>query len=119
MNAWQARAAQSKLNVTSRKMVHYCIPAAQLYVCEVTRPSFSRRLKGVACETSAAYAGARESPRARTLSHDFTMATHSEHAHYITKWRIRHAQLSMRRTHPLLRNCQDNAKLTCHCTVRY
>ena len=52
MNAWQACAAQSKLNVTSRKTVHYCIPAAQLYVCEVTRPSFSRRLKGVACETS-------------------------------------------------------------------
>ena len=28
-----------------------CIPAAQLDVREVTRPSFSRRLKGVACET--------------------------------------------------------------------
>ena len=25
----------------------------------------------------------------------------------------------MRRTHPLLRNCRDNAKLTCHCTARY
>ena len=25
----------------------------------------------------------------------------------------------MRRTHPLLRNCQDNAKLACHCTARY
>ena len=52
MNDRQARAAQSKLNMTSRKTVHYCIPAAQLYVREVTRPSFSRRLKGVACETS-------------------------------------------------------------------
>ena len=51
MNDRQARAAQYKLNVTSRKTAHYCIPAAQLYVREVTRPSFSRRLKGVACET--------------------------------------------------------------------
>ena len=25
----------------------------------------------------------------------------------------------MRRTHPLLRNCRDNAKLACHYTVRY
>ena len=25
----------------------------------------------------------------------------------------------MRRTHPLLRNCRDNAKLACHCTARY
>ena len=50
MNDRQSRAAQSKLNVTSRKTGHYCIPAAQLYVREVTRPSFSRRLKGVACE---------------------------------------------------------------------
>ena len=59
-------------------------------------------------------------PRARALSHDFTMATHSEHAHYITKWRIRHTQLSMHRTHPLLCNYyQDNAKLACHCAMRY
>ena len=58
--------------------------------------------------------------RARALSHDFTMATHSEHAHFITKWRIRYAQLlSMNRTHPLLRNYQDNAKLACHCTAHY
>ena len=48
----QVHAAQSKLNVTSRKTVHYCIPAAQLDVSEVTRPSFSRRLKGVAYETN-------------------------------------------------------------------
>ena len=53
MNDRQARAAQSKLNVTSSKTVHYCIPAAQLDVREVTRPSFSRRLKGVASETTA------------------------------------------------------------------
>ena len=25
----------------------------------------------------------------------------------------------MCRTHPLLRNCRDNAKLACHCTARY
>ena len=25
----------------------------------------------------------------------------------------------MRRTHPLLRNCRDNANLACHCTARY
>ena len=25
----------------------------------------------------------------------------------------------MRRTHPLLRNCRDNAKLACHCTAHY
>ena len=25
----------------------------------------------------------------------------------------------MRRTHPLLRNCRDKAKLACHCTARY
>ena len=25
----------------------------------------------------------------------------------------------MRRTHPLLRNGRDNAKLACHCTARY
>ena len=25
----------------------------------------------------------------------------------------------MRRTHPLLRSCRDNAKLACHCTARY
>ena len=37
----------------------------------------------------------------------------------ITKWHIRHTQLSMRRTHPLLRNCRDNAKLACHCTASY
>ena len=49
MNDRQACAMQSKLNVMSRKTVHYCILAAQR---EVTRPSFSRRLKGVACETS-------------------------------------------------------------------
>ena len=30
---------------------------------------------------------------------------------------IRHTQ--SRRTHPLLRNCRDNAKLACHCTARY
>ena len=52
MNDRQACAMQSKLNVTSHKMVHYCIPVAQLDVHEVTRPSFSRRLKGVACETN-------------------------------------------------------------------
>ena len=51
MNDRQARAAQSKLNLTSCKTVHYCIPAAQLDLREVTRPSISRRLKGVACET--------------------------------------------------------------------
>ena len=37
----------------------------------------------------------------------------------ITKWRIRHTHSIMRRTHPLLRNCRDNAKLACHCTARY
>ena len=25
----------------------------------------------------------------------------------------------MRCTHPLLRDCRDNAKLACHCTARY
>ena len=50
-NDRQVRTAQYKLNVTSRKTAHYCIPAAQLHVREVTRPSFSQRLKGVACET--------------------------------------------------------------------
>ena len=35
------------------------------------------------------------------------------------KWRIRHTHSIMRRTHPLLRNCRDNAKLACHCTARY
>ena len=44
---------------------------------------------------------------------------YSEHAHYITKWRIRHTHSIMRHTHPLLRNCQDNAKLACPCTARY
>ena len=38
---------------------------------------------------------------------------------YITKWRIRHTQLSMRRTHLLLRNCRNYAKLACHCTACY
>ena len=37
----------------------------------------------------------------------------------IKKWRIRHTQSLMRRTHPLLRNCRDNAKLAYHCTARY
>ena len=32
---------------------------------------------------------------------------------------IRHTQSLMRHTHTLLRNCQDNAKLVCHCTARY
>ena len=51
---------------------------------------------------------------------EILILTHSEHMHYITKWRIRHTQLlSMRHTHPLLRNCQDNVKLACHCTVHY
>ena len=35
------------------------------------------------------------------------------------KWRIRHTHSIMCRTHPLLRNCRDNAKLACHCTARY
>ena len=47
------------------------------------------------------------------------MVIHSEHAHYITKWHIRHTQLSMHRTHPLLRNFQDNIKLACHCIACY
>ena len=47
------------------------------------------------------------------------MATHSEHAHYITKWRIGHTQLLMRCTYQRLHNCHDNAKLACHCTARY
>ena len=25
----------------------------------------------------------------------------------------------MRQTHPLLRNCQDNTKLACHCTAHF
>ena len=63
---------------------------------------------------------------ARVLSHDFTMATHSEHAHYTTKWRIRHTQLSMRHTHPLLHNyrsvpgkcpCTTFQRATCTITV--
>ena len=68
-------------------------------------------------QQSTSAACTRVSPRARVLSYDFTMATHSEYAQYITKWRIRHIQLSMRRIHPLLRKCQDNAKLACHCTA--
>ena len=32
---------------------------------------------------------------------------------------IRHTHSIMRRTHPLLRNCQDNDKLAYHCTARY
>ena len=49
------------------------------------------------------------------------MATHSEHVHYniITKWCIGHTQLLMHRTHPQLRNCQDNTKLAYHCTACY
>ena len=47
------------------------------------------------------------------------METYFEHVHYITKWHIRHTQSLMHRTHPLLHNCQDNAKLACHCTARY
>ena len=35
----QARAAQYKPNVTSRKTDNYCIPAGQLRVQQVTRPS--------------------------------------------------------------------------------
>ena len=59
-------------------------------------------------------------PEGQALSHDFTMATYSEHAHYITKWRVSDTPTTiMRRTHPLLRNCRDNAKLACHCTARY
>ena len=52
-------------------------------------------------------------------SHDFTMVTHSEHAHDIIKWHIGHTQSLMHRTHPQLRNCRDNAKLACHCTAHY
>ena len=47
------------------------------------------------------------------------MATHSEHARYITKWRIGHTQSLLRRTYPRLRNYQDNAKLVFHSTARY
>ena len=46
------------------------------------------------------------------------MATHYEHAHYMTKWRIRHTLSLMRRTHPPLSNSRDNTKLACHGPVR-
>ena len=39
------------------------------------------------------------SPRARALSHDLTMATHFKHAHYITKWRIRHPIINVPHAH--------------------
>ena len=42
VNNRQARAAQYKLYVTSRKTANYCIPAEQLNVREVTRPPFPR-----------------------------------------------------------------------------
>ena len=47
------------------------------------------------------------------------MATHYEHAHYMTKWRIGHAQSLTCCTNPQIRNCQDDEKLACHGPARY
>jgi hypothetical protein len=47
------------------------------------------------------------------------MATQYEHAHYMTKWRIGHAQSLTRCINSRLRNCQEKEKLACHCTARY
>ena len=47
------------------------------------------------------------------------MATHPEHAHYMTERRVGYTQSLMRRTHPRLRNCQDYSNLACHCTACY
>ena len=47
------------------------------------------------------------------------MATHYEHAHYVTRWRIRHAQSLTRHTNPQTCNCQDNKNLVCHGPARY
>ena len=52
-------------------------------------------------------------------SHDFTMATPYEHAHYMTKWLIRHTHSQKRWTHPqLLNRCPDNTKRACHRRAR-
>ena len=48
------------------------------------------------------------------------MATHYEHAHYMTKWRIRHTLfINVPYTHPPLRNCRDNTKLAYHGPAHY
>jgi hypothetical protein len=47
------------------------------------------------------------------------MATQYEHAHYMTKWRIGHAQSLTRCMNSRSRNCQEKEKLACHCTARY
>jgi hypothetical protein len=47
------------------------------------------------------------------------MATHYEHALYMTKWRIRHVQSLTRCVNLRTRNCQDNEKLACHGPARY
>ena len=49
-----------------------------------------------------------------TLSHNFIMITHSEHAYHMIKWRIGHTHLSMHCTRPRVHNCQDNAKFACY-----
>ena len=46
--------------------------------------------RGMCAVCAAECGGARHWPLA--LSHDLTMATHYEHAHYVTKWRIRDTQ---------------------------
>ena len=52
-------------------------------------------------------------------SHDFTMATPNEHAHYITKWLIRHTHSqNIRCTHPQLNCYPDNTKQACHRRAR-
>ena len=52
-------------------------------------------------------------------SHDFTMATPCEHAHYMTKWLIGHTHSQKRWTHPqLLNRCPDNTKRACHRRAR-
>ena len=48
------------------------------------------------------------------------MATHFEHAQYMTKWRSGHAQSLTRCTYnSQLRNYQGKDKLAYHCTARY
>jgi hypothetical protein len=49
------------------------------------------------------------------------MATHYEHAHYMTKWRIRYAQSLTRCINPRLRNYQekDKQRVTALCATKW
>ena len=55
---------------------------------------------------------------AADYSHMTSLWQHIMSMRIMIKWCVRHTLLLMCRTDPRLCNCQDYAKLACHCTAR-